>query len=111
MNKIKTGGGAPEYIPPDDILDHVSSLLGSTVNGFTVEFGGDAEPAEFIKDNDTKALHVHDEVGIEGGQVEVPALSIDSKTFSIDNADVVMEPILVVEQGGGSTLAHTPDKP
>ncbi|XP_059062478.1 uncharacterized protein LOC131855252 [Achroia grisella] len=43
MNNIQTGGGAPDYIPPDDILDRVASVLGSTVSGFTVPFGGDKE--------------------------------------------------------------------
>ncbi|KAL4708230.1 hypothetical protein ACJJTC_013799 [Scirpophaga incertulas] len=36
----KTGGGK-DYFPPE-VLDKVSSLLGSTCQGFTVEFGGDA---------------------------------------------------------------------
>ncbi|XP_047511091.1 uncharacterized protein LOC125053659 isoform X1 [Pieris napi] len=117
MNHIKTGGGAPDYIPPDEILDHVSSLLGSTVNGFTVEFGGDAEPAEFWGDaesaeviSDTALHELNKVVGIEGCPVEVPAFSIDShSTMSIPN-DVVMEPIVVVDNGGASTLAHTPNK-
>ncbi|XP_045503786.1 uncharacterized protein LOC123703514 [Colias croceus] len=43
MNQIKTGGGPADYIPPDDILDRVSGLLGSTASGFTVPFGGDKE--------------------------------------------------------------------
>ncbi|XP_021204376.2 uncharacterized protein LOC119628389 [Bombyx mori] len=43
MNNIKTGGGGPSYIPPDDVLDRVAALLGSTVDGFTVAYGGDAE--------------------------------------------------------------------
>nr|XP_037873908.1 uncharacterized protein LOC119630037 isoform X1 [Bombyx mori] len=43
MNNIKTGGGGPSYIPPDDVLDRVAALLGTTVDGFTVAYGGDAE--------------------------------------------------------------------
>ncbi|CAG4954605.1 unnamed protein product [Colias eurytheme] len=39
MNRIQTGGGIPEYIPPDDILDRVADLLGSTASGFVVPFG------------------------------------------------------------------------
>ncbi|KAL4721005.1 hypothetical protein ACJJTC_016776 [Scirpophaga incertulas] len=54
MNQLKTGGGTPEYIPPDDILDTVSSLLGSTVEGFTVEFGGDAEMNVSISNDNPK---------------------------------------------------------
>ncbi|CAG5030481.1 unnamed protein product [Parnassius apollo] len=44
---LQTGGGPADYIPPDDILDRVTSLLGSTVIGFTVPFGGDKEMAWF----------------------------------------------------------------
>lgn len=40
---FKTGGGGPDYIPPDEVLDKVATLLGNTVDGFTVEYGGDAE--------------------------------------------------------------------
>ncbi|XP_041975893.1 uncharacterized protein LOC121730771 isoform X2 [Aricia agestis] len=43
MNCIQTGGGAGEYIPPDEILDRVTSLLGSTASGFEVPFGGDRD--------------------------------------------------------------------
>ncbi|CAH2107869.1 unnamed protein product [Euphydryas editha] len=46
MNQIKTGGGPADYIPPDDILDRVSGMLGSTASGFTVPFGGDRETAD-----------------------------------------------------------------
>ncbi|XP_063826807.1 uncharacterized protein LOC135076250 [Ostrinia nubilalis] len=41
MNRLKTGGGAGDYVPPDEILDRVLSLLGSTASGFDVPFGGD----------------------------------------------------------------------
>ncbi|XP_026738241.1 uncharacterized protein LOC113501318 [Trichoplusia ni] len=41
MNHLKTGGGKPDYIPPDETLSKVESLLGSTCNGFVVPFGGD----------------------------------------------------------------------
>ncbi|CAG4918574.1 unnamed protein product [Colias eurytheme] len=44
MERIKTGGGPPGYFPPDEILDRVAALLGSTGEGLTVRFGGDAEP-------------------------------------------------------------------
>ncbi|CAH2096148.1 unnamed protein product [Euphydryas editha] len=51
MERIKTGGGPPGYFPPDDILDRVAALLGSTGEGLTVRFGGDAEP-QIIGDGD-----------------------------------------------------------
>ncbi|XP_026490221.2 uncharacterized protein LOC113396486 [Vanessa tameamea] len=40
INNLKTDG-EPDVIPPDDILEKVSSLLGSASTGFTVPFGGD----------------------------------------------------------------------
>ncbi|KOB75810.1 Uncharacterized protein OBRU01_06938, partial [Operophtera brumata] len=42
MNHIKTGGGKPDYIPPDDALDRVASILGATCEGYSVAFGGDS---------------------------------------------------------------------
>ncbi|CAG4981332.1 unnamed protein product [Colias eurytheme] len=51
MERIKTGGGPPGYFPPDEILDRVAALLGSTGEGLTVRFGGDAEP-QLIGDSD-----------------------------------------------------------
>lgn len=38
---IQTGGGKPDFIPPDELLEKVTSLLGSTLTGFDVPFGGD----------------------------------------------------------------------
>ncbi|CAG4965530.1 unnamed protein product [Parnassius apollo] len=38
-----TTGGGKMYIPPDEALDRVTSMLGATCTGFTVEFGGDRE--------------------------------------------------------------------
>ncbi|KAL4711324.1 hypothetical protein ACJJTC_019165 [Scirpophaga incertulas] len=43
MNNLKTGGGKPDFIPPDEALDKVASILGSTCDGYSVPFGGDAE--------------------------------------------------------------------
>ncbi|CAH2085597.1 unnamed protein product [Euphydryas editha] len=42
MNNLKTGGGKPDYIPPDEALDKVAAILGSTCEGYSVQFGGDA---------------------------------------------------------------------
>lgn len=41
---LQTGGGK-SYIPPDEVLDRVASILGATCNGLTAEFGGDANEA------------------------------------------------------------------
>ncbi|CAG4944614.1 unnamed protein product [Parnassius apollo] len=43
-----TGGGVGEYIPPDEILDRVTSLLGNTASGLVVPYGGDKEPEHFV---------------------------------------------------------------
>ncbi|CAG5051337.1 unnamed protein product [Parnassius apollo] len=48
MNSINTGGGVGEYIPPDEILDRVTSLLGNTASGLVVPYGGDREPEHFV---------------------------------------------------------------
>ncbi|GBO98992.1 hypothetical protein EVAR_70679_1 [Eumeta japonica] len=38
-----TGGGKPEYIPPDEALEKVAAILGATCDGYTVPFGGDSQ--------------------------------------------------------------------
>ncbi|CAH2106031.1 unnamed protein product [Euphydryas editha] len=40
-NNLQTGGGKPDFIPPDEILEKVAGLMGSTCTGFEVPFGGD----------------------------------------------------------------------
>ncbi|PZC73956.1 hypothetical protein B5X24_HaOG208482 [Helicoverpa armigera] len=42
QNNLKTGGGK-SYIIPDEVLDRVASILGTTCNGLPTEFGGDAD--------------------------------------------------------------------
>ncbi|CAH2084460.1 unnamed protein product [Euphydryas editha] len=42
MNNLKTGGGKPDYIPPNEALDKVAAILGTTCEGYSVQFGGDA---------------------------------------------------------------------
>ncbi|XP_045504897.1 uncharacterized protein LOC123701455 [Colias croceus] len=81
MNRIKTGGGAPPYIPPDEILDRVASLLGSTVDGFTVEFGGDSEQVVDYGDGDCSDGAIINEV---------------EKELPLDNGDGQEVPFLVV---------------
>ncbi|KAJ8736302.1 hypothetical protein PYW08_006958 [Mythimna loreyi] len=44
QNNLKTGGGK-SYVPPDEVLDRVASMLGATCNGLPAEFGGDANEA------------------------------------------------------------------
>ncbi|XP_044754192.1 uncharacterized protein LOC123313387 [Coccinella septempunctata] len=40
-SRFKTGGGK-DYFPPDEVLDKVASLLGTTCEGLPTNFGGDA---------------------------------------------------------------------
>lgn len=40
---LQTGGGKPDYIPADDILDRIASILGTTCTGYVVNFGGDKQ--------------------------------------------------------------------
>ncbi|XP_047027631.1 uncharacterized protein LOC124635724 [Helicoverpa zea] len=44
QNNLKNGGGK-SYIPPDEVLDRVASILGTKCNGFPAEFGGDSDEA------------------------------------------------------------------
>ncbi|KAG6464018.1 hypothetical protein O3G_MSEX014228 [Manduca sexta] len=44
MEQIKNGNGPTRYFPPDEILDHVTTLLESTREGFNEFCGGDAKP-------------------------------------------------------------------
>ncbi|XP_045458102.1 uncharacterized protein LOC123668412 [Melitaea cinxia] len=55
QNNIKTGGGKT-YIPPDEALDRVASMLGASCTGFTVEFGGDRE--ELVEIQNVEILDV-----------------------------------------------------
>lgn len=43
---MQTGGGKPDFIPPDDPLDRVASLLGATCEGCSVSLGRDAEETD-----------------------------------------------------------------
>ncbi|KAM3960748.1 uncharacterized protein ACR2FA_005186 [Aphomia sociella] len=45
---LQTESGLVEYIPPDEILNRVTSELEGSVNRFTVPFGGDKEPVFVI---------------------------------------------------------------
>ncbi|CAH4034849.1 unnamed protein product [Pieris brassicae] len=74
MNQIKTGGGPADFIPPDDILDRVTGMLGSTASGFTVPFGGDREKV---------GLDVGMLMGGDGGKRDVDA------TVAVELTEVV----------------------
>ncbi|XP_030032179.1 uncharacterized protein LOC115448759 isoform X2 [Manduca sexta] len=51
--KLQTRGGRPEFIPPDEVLDKVSDILGESIDGSVVQFVGEGvenmgEPMEEI---------------------------------------------------------------
>ncbi|CAG4943808.1 unnamed protein product [Parnassius apollo] len=72
MNTIKTGGGVGEYIPPDEILDRVTSLLENTASGLVVPYGGDKEPDHFVVICDGGGILPNgDDVEELGGDVRV----------------------------------------
>lgn len=58
---LQTGGGKPEFIPPDETLDKVASVLGSTCTGFDVPFGGDGVGRTSIEILDFKIVNAADE--------------------------------------------------
>ncbi|XP_026739591.1 uncharacterized protein LOC113502283 [Trichoplusia ni] len=81
MNHLKTGGGKPDYIPPDETLSKVESLLGSTCNGFVVPFGGDG-----VGDvGDNIVVQVFNEIG------ESPSAGIITNE-KINDDDLVFTP-------------------
>ncbi|CAG4957239.1 unnamed protein product [Parnassius apollo] len=54
------------YISPDEVLNRVTSMLGATCTGFTVEFGGDREkemmpPDAIVELIDLQSLPDHSE--------------------------------------------------
>lgn len=73
---MQTGGGKPDYIPPDDALDRVASILGATCEGYSVSLGGDAE------------VTVDSEVLSDGGGIMVIDTGVgdgDSELMSVEN--------------------------
>ncbi|CAG4981343.1 unnamed protein product [Colias eurytheme] len=91
MNRIQTGGGIPEYIPPDDILDRVADLLGSTASGFVVPFGGDKEKAVFVCAGDGGG----DDTGDGAGQARV--LPVESIPVLVDTGLLPTEATITAE--------------
>ncbi|CAK1589010.1 unnamed protein product [Parnassius mnemosyne] len=98
QNNLKTGGGKM-YIPPDEALDRVTSMLGATCTGFTVEFGGDGEsemipPDAVVELMDLQPLPEHSEavtsdlVMRDGGSAECSGNSekiFTPKRFTFNN--------------------------
>ncbi|CAG9793090.1 unnamed protein product [Diatraea saccharalis] len=93
QNNLKTGGGKA-FIPPDEVLERVASILGATCTGLSVVFGGDGE-------NESVALS---EAVVEVQDLQpLPELPQDS-TFVVLGADGSLE------AGGGSEAYLTPKK-
>ncbi|KAL4708955.1 hypothetical protein ACJJTC_014983 [Scirpophaga incertulas] len=60
----KTGGGK-DYFPPDEVLDTVTALLGNTCQGFTVEFGGDANNTDLNLDMGEASVNIEEVVTMD----------------------------------------------
>lgn len=78
MNSLKTGGGKPDFIPPDELLEKVTSLLGSTCTGFDVPFGGDGLGVGMVLELEVGGLELqnqsdHCEPETEGNVVLCPS--------------------------------------
>ncbi|CAG4940572.1 unnamed protein product [Parnassius apollo] len=99
MNQIKTGGGPADYIPPDDILDRVTSLLGSTVSGFTVPFGGDKEMAWFDVCSGADGI-----VGISGDVEKIGNVTVQTKQI-VDSSEITISTPLSNEKGIETVVA------
>ncbi|CAK1590741.1 unnamed protein product [Parnassius mnemosyne] len=93
QNNLKTGGGKM-YIPPDEALDRVTSMLGATCTGFTVEFGGDGESEMIPPDAVVELMDLQ------------PLLEHSEAVTS----DLVMEDGGSAECGGNSEKIFTPKR-
>ncbi|XP_012544063.1 uncharacterized protein LOC105841327 [Bombyx mori] len=67
-NKLNKTGGGRDCFPPDEILDKVASLLGSTCQGFSVEFGGDAIPSASLE-KDSNLVMMGENINVEGVEI------------------------------------------
>lgn len=90
MNYIHADNGLAEYIPPNDVLDRVSNILGSAYNGPSVPFEGDKDPEFIVCDAKIELADINDDVDDESS--EAPA--------SPENVPVF---------GGGRTHSPTPN--
>ncbi|XP_028031859.1 myb/SANT-like DNA-binding domain-containing protein 3 [Bombyx mandarina] len=104
MNRIKTGGGVAEYIPPDEILDRVGSLLGSTVSGFVVPFGGDREPEMVI-------AGCSDCANIDSSCEDARVLNVEIKNNSTPPVSLAKSVVLDCELNDNSEVVLAPDEP
>lgn len=85
---MQRGGGKPDYIPPDDALDRVASILGATCEGYSVSLGGDAEvtvDSEVLSDGG--GIMVIDS-GVGDGDSEL--MSVENKSGSSGNNQMVV---------------------
>ncbi|RVE43101.1 hypothetical protein evm_012242 [Chilo suppressalis] len=73
MNNLKTGGGKPDFIPKDEILDKVTGVLGSTCSGFDVPFGGDGVGGDGSEIIEMEFHNVSEiEINSEDARVNIP---------------------------------------
>ncbi|CAG5036622.1 unnamed protein product [Parnassius apollo] len=90
---LQTGGGPADYIPPDDKLDRVTSLLGSTVSGFTVPYGGDKEMAWFDVCGGADGI-----VGISGDLEKIGNVTVQTEQI-VDTSETTISTPLSNEKG------------
>ncbi|KOB73800.1 UPF0439 protein C9orf30-like protein [Operophtera brumata] len=85
MNNLKTGGGKPDFIPPDEILDKVAAVLGSTCSGFDVPFGGDGVGDNVIIELDIgdDSMQIQEIIDANDAKVNIPDESFLSSTTTI----------------------------
>ncbi|XP_045508769.1 uncharacterized protein LOC123704422 [Colias croceus] len=75
MNNLQTGGGKPDFIPPDETLDKVASLLGSTCSGFDVPVRGDGVGERILFEDINAADETAEQPPSESATVHIPDTS------------------------------------
>ncbi|CAH1636185.1 unnamed protein product [Spodoptera littoralis] len=102
MNNLKTG--KPGYIPPDEIIEKVTSVLGSTCSGFEVPFGGDGvgvtENVTFELDNADGWTQVQEQLDTNDASVNIQDESLlpisTTKKFKTNQEDGKLQRNLAV---------------
>ncbi|CAG5037374.1 unnamed protein product [Parnassius apollo] len=99
FGRAKTGGGPADYIPTDDVLDRLTSLLGSTVSGFTLPFGGDKEMAWFDIFGGVDGI-----VGISGDVEKIGNVRVQTQQI-VDSSETTISTPLSNEKGMQTVVA------
>lgn len=110
---MQTGGGAGDYVPPDDILDRVTSLLGSTVSGFVVPFGGDRDPegVSVVGGGDDDGGDDDSGEGAIGGNAAINLDNVEFEDPTVPSSNMVSLPSSEIILDFAVEPLRTPDKP